>query len=107
MRKVVRKIQSGQQTRSALTLRCLVLVCVLLFLVSSTAEVVHIHADQLSGTAKHCRICPVLHSVAPLVHVVHIDVSFQAIAHLPVCEDSNHSTSFHLLALFSRPPPLV
>jgi hypothetical protein len=97
---------SNQQARSV-DIRWLVFVCMALVFVSSSAQVMHLHADVLAGRAKHCPICPVLHSLTPLSHAVHIDISFQAIAHLPVCEDSNHSTSFHLFALFSRPPPLA
>jgi hypothetical protein len=82
-----------------------VLLCLTLFLLSATAQVLHIHSDQMPGSAKHCPMCPVLHSVAPLIHSLQLDVSFQTTAYLPPCFDSHRHAVESSFALFSRPPP--
>jgi hypothetical protein len=87
--------------------RWLVFLCLLLVTASATAQVAHLHADQLSGTAKHCPICPVLHSLTPLVYSVQLHFSFQTAAYLCSPEDAVHQLDSSSFALFSRPPPAL
>ena len=83
--------------------RVLVFVCLALFSVTATAQVLHSHPEALA--AKHCPICPVLHSVAPLTHSIQLDFSFHTTAYLSACSDTEHHTVEVTFALFSRPPP--
>jgi len=93
------------QARIRTSGRLLVFLCLALLSFTATAQVLHSHPDQLAGTAKHCPICPVLHSVAPLTHSVQLDFSFHTTAYLTGCSNPQHHAVEALFALFSRPPP--
>jgi hypothetical protein len=96
-----------KQPRASSTFRWLVVLCLALVSLSATAQVVHFHADDLSGIEKHCPICSVLHSATPLTHSVQLDFSFQTTAPLHFCAGPDHHSFSASFALFSRPPPLV
>lgn len=100
-------VRSIKQTTKARAVRWLVIVCLALLSVTAAAQVLHFHADELTGIEKHCPICSVLHSVAPLAHAVQLDFSFQT-AFLPrVSVGLNHDSFAGTFALFCRPPPAL
>jgi len=96
-----------KQARSGIAVRWLVVLCLALVSVAGTAQVLHFHADQLDGAPKHCSICLVLHSFAPLAHSVQLDFSLQATAFLSLSVDSHRPPMAASFALFCRPPPLA
>jgi len=104
---VERKLKSAGSARRSVGIRCLLFLCLALVSVSATAQVLHVHADDLAGTAKHCSICSTLHSSAPLTHALYLDFSFRTAGYLSIAADSDCQILFASFALFSRPPPLV
>ncbi len=47
-------------------MQCAAVLCLFLILGASTAEVSHIHANQVqSGTPDHCPLCVAIHSALP------------------------------------------
>lgn len=101
------QVIGNRQARSGIAARCLIFLCLALVSVAATAQVLHFHADQLSGAPKHCPICPVLHSMTPLAHSVQLDFSLHGTAFLPATIESHRQSPADSFALFSRPPPLV
>ncbi|HEY6253387.1 MAG TPA: hypothetical protein VI685_25805 [Candidatus Angelobacter sp.] len=96
-----------KQARSGRAAPWLVVLCLALVSVAATAQVLHFHVDQLAGTAKHCPICPALHSVVPLAHSVHLDFSLQTTAFLAASIVPHRQSVATSFALLSRPPPLA
>jgi hypothetical protein len=85
----------------------LLLVCLLLLAVSAGAQVLHFHSDNLPATAKHCPICPVAHSVAQIVLVIHLESVLNLAGYLRSARGLEHKSTFELPWYYSRPPPLA
>lgn len=100
-------VMSIKQPRKTRALRWLVVLCLALLSLTAATQVLHFHADEFSGIEKHCPICSVLHSAAPLAHAVQLDFSFQttALLHIPTTPDQHSFAA--AFALFCRPPPVL
>jgi hypothetical protein len=85
----------------------LVLACLVLVLGSAAAQALHFHLDGLATDAKHCPVCPLLHSTARVAVPCHNSVTLQATGFLYLPLDSDSRTDFESPAHFSRPPPLA
>ncbi|MBZ5521115.1 MAG: hypothetical protein LAP21_02530 [Acidobacteriia bacterium] len=85
----------------------LVFLCLALVLASAAVQALHFHLDGLATDAKHCPVCPVLHSAATVAPACHPDIAFKATAFLNVRSCSDHDSILAWSTLFSRPPPLT
>jgi hypothetical protein len=96
-----------KQPSKAHAVRWLVVLCLALLSLTAAAQVLHFHADDLSGIEKRCPICSVLHSATPLTQAVELDFSFQTTALLQFSTSPNRRSFSGLFVLFSRPPPAL
>ena len=101
------QVIGNRQARSGIAVRCVIFLCLALVSVAATAQVLHFHPDQFSSAPKHCPICPVLHSIAPVAHSVQLDFSLHATAFLSANINPHPQSPAKSFALFSRPPPLA
>jgi hypothetical protein len=86
--------------------RWLAIACMMLVLAATAAQVVHVH--PLSDDANQCRICPVLHSVVPMVvYAAHLEVTYKVTATLVVFTKPHRQSWLEIPLLFSRPPPIA
>lgn len=93
--------------RASSVARWLAVVCLALVCISATAQALHFHPNEPGDSAKHCPICPVLHSTAPLAQSLQFSFALQYAAYLPFAAGISRQSLEKSFALFSRPPPLA
>ena len=83
----------------------LVIACLVLVVGSMAAQALHFHLDGLEKDARHCSVCPLLHSAVRVTGFCHINVIFQhaGFQSLPLAID--RKTDLHASPYSSRPPP--
>lgn len=83
----------------------LVIACLVLVLGSAAAQALHFHLDGLEKDARHCTVCPLLHSAVRVTGFCRIKVTFQqtGVLRLPLTID--RKTDLHSSPYSSRPPP--
>src|SRR5882757_1808626 len=55
----------------------LVIACLVLVLGSVAAQALHFHPDGLEKDARHCTVCPLLHSAVRVAVFCHMSVTFR------------------------------
>lgn len=85
--------------------RCIALFCLLLVVVLTSTEAVHIHPDSaISRDGARCLLCLSLHANAPVVTAQPLPVQF-AVAMMAVTYEVRAQGIASRLELFTRPPP--
>jgi hypothetical protein len=85
----------------------LVITCLVLVLGSAAAQALHFHVDGLEKDARHCSVCPLLHTASRVASFCHIKVTFQQIGFLSLLLETDSKAEQHLSPYASRPPPTV
>jgi hypothetical protein len=85
----------------------LVIACLVLVLGSAAAQALHFHLDGLEKDARHCSVCPLLHSAVRVASTCHTSVTFQQTGVLRLLLETDGKTEQHSSPYYSRPPPLV
>jgi hypothetical protein len=83
----------------------LVIACLVLVLGSAAAQAVHFHVDGLQKDARHCPVCPLLHSPVRVAGLSHTTVTFQQTGVLGLLLNTDRKTELHSSPYSSRPPP--
>ncbi len=83
----------------------LVIACLVLVLGSMAAQALHFHLDGLEKDARHCSVCPLLHSAVRVATAAHTNIIFQQTGVLGLLLKTEHKTELHLSPYSSRPPP--
>jgi len=83
----------------------LVIACLVLALGSAAAQALHFHPDGLETDARHCTVCPLLHSAARVAGFCHMHVTLRQISVLKLLLKTEHKTEAHSSPYSSRPPP--
>jgi len=98
----------GSSTNSTFAMRAVAVLCLLLFTLTATAQVCHIHpSDNRAGAPDHCPLCMAMHSAAlPTAAQSGIALT-HAVQKLVVAQSSAHVSSLWSFELSSRPPPSV
>jgi hypothetical protein len=85
----------------------LVIACLVLVLGSAAAQALHFHVDGLEKDARHCPICPLLHSASRVAGVCHTSVTFQQVGHLGLVLEAEGKKEQQSSPYASRPPPVA
>ncbi|HKD79354.1 MAG TPA: hypothetical protein VKH81_06640 [Candidatus Angelobacter sp.] len=85
----------------------LVIACLVLVLGSAAAQALHFHLDGLEKDARHCSMCPLLHSAARVTGLCHTNVTFQQTGFLSLLLAIDRKTDLHSSPYSSRPPPIA
>jgi hypothetical protein len=85
----------------------LVIACLVLVLGSAAAQALHFHPDGLEKDARHCSVCPLLHSAVRVAGVCHINITFQQTGLLGLLLETDGKAEQHSSPYSSRPPPLA
>jgi hypothetical protein len=85
----------------------LVIACLVLVLGSMAAQALHFHLDGLEKDARHCPVCPLLHSAVRVATACHTSVTFQQTGVLRLLLETDGKTEQYSSPYYSRPPPLV
>jgi hypothetical protein len=83
----------------------LVIACLVLVLASAAAQALHSHPDGLEKNARHCPVCPLLHSPVRMAGSCHASVTFQPAGFLSPLLETDRKTDLHSSPYSSRPPP--
>ena len=83
----------------------LVIACLVLVLGSAAAQALHFHPDGMETDARHCTVCPLLHSAVRVAGICHISVTFQPTGFLTPLLKTDRKTELHSSPYCSRPPP--
>jgi hypothetical protein len=83
----------------------LVIACLVLVLGSAAAQALHFHPDGLETDARHCTVCPLLHSAARVAGICHTSVTFELTGFLAPLLKTDRKTELHFSPYSSRPPP--
>jgi len=83
----------------------LVIACLVLVLGSAAAQALHFHLDGLEKDARHCTVCPLLHSAVRVTGICHITVILQQSGSLGLLLAIDRKTELHSSPYSSRPPP--
>ncbi|HEY2234292.1 MAG TPA: hypothetical protein VGK01_12540 [Candidatus Angelobacter sp.] len=83
----------------------LVIACLVLVLGSAAAQALHFHPDGLEKDARHCPVCPLLHSPARVAGLCHTTVTFQQTGVLGLLLNTDRKRELHSSPYSSRPPP--
>ncbi|HKR95054.1 MAG TPA: hypothetical protein VJW55_06820 [Candidatus Angelobacter sp.] len=83
----------------------LVIACLVLVLGSAAAQALHFHLDGLEKDARHCTVCPLLHSAVRVTGICHITVILQQSGSLALLLGIERKTDLHSSPYSSRPPP--
>jgi hypothetical protein len=83
----------------------LVIACLVLVLGSAAAQALHFHPDGLEKDARHCSVCPLLHSAVRVASVCHTNVTFQQAGLLGLLLKTDGKSEQHSSPYSSRPPP--
>jgi hypothetical protein len=83
----------------------LVIACLVLVLGSAAAQALHFHPDGLETDARHCTVCPLLHSAVRVAGFYHTNVTFRQTDVLKPLPKTQHKTELHSSPYSSRPPP--
>ena len=83
----------------------LVIACLVLVLGSAAAQALHFHPDGLETDARHCTVCPLLHSAVRVAGFCHTNVTFLRIGVLTPLPKTDRRTELHSSPYSSRPPP--
>lgn len=99
-------IKNGKTDKTAFQ-RWMTLFCLLLVVVLTSAEAVHMHSDSvISRDGSRCLLCFSLHANAPLASAHPLPVQF-AVTLLAVTYQVEAKGIASRLELFTRPPPSV
>src|SRR5258708_40305586 len=101
------KSKQANFARPSPTRSWLISVCLLLIVMTATAQALHLHPADLVQDVKHCPICQVAHTVVQVALVGGLCFSLNATAYLSSPADADPKSALESFALFSRPPPLV
>jgi hypothetical protein len=85
----------------------LVIACLVLVLSSAAAQALHFHVDGLEKDARHCPICPLLHSASRVVSFCRTSVTFQQLGLLGLLLEADGKAEQHSSPYASRPPPIA
>jgi hypothetical protein len=85
----------------------LVIACLVLVLGSAAAQALHFHVDGLEKDARHCPVCPLLHTASRVASSCHISVTFQQIGLLSLLMETDTKAEQHSSPYASRPPPAL
>jgi hypothetical protein len=85
----------------------LVIACLVLVLGSAAAQALHFHLDGLEKDARHCTVCPLLHSAVRVAASCHTSVTFQQTGVLRLLLETDSKAEQHSTPYSSRPPPSV
>jgi hypothetical protein len=83
----------------------LVIACLVLVLGSAAAQALHFHLDGLEKDARHCPVCPLLHSAVRVAASSHTSVTFQQTGVLSLLLEIDGKAEQHSSPYSSRPPP--
>jgi len=83
----------------------LVIACLVLVLGSAAAQALHFHPDGLETDARHCSVCPLLHSAVRVAGTCHMHVTLRQTGVLKLLLKTEHKTELHSSPYSSRPPP--
>jgi hypothetical protein len=83
----------------------LVIACLVLVLGSAAAQALHFHPDGMETDARHCSVCPLLHSAVRVAGSCHMIVTLRQIGVLKPLLKTEHTTELHSSPYSSRPPP--
>src|SRR5882724_2618595 len=83
----------------------LVIACLVLILGSAAAQALHFHPDGLETDARHCSVCPLLHSAVRVAGTCHVTVTLRQTGVLKPLLKTEHKTELHSSPYSSRPPP--
>lgn len=83
----------------------LVIACLVLVLGSAAAQALHFHLDGLEKDARHCTVCPLLHSAVRVTGICHITVILRQSGSLALLLEIDRKTDLHSSPYSSRPPP--
>jgi hypothetical protein len=85
----------------------LVIACLVLVVGSVAAQALHFHLDGLEKDARHCSVCPLLHSAVRVTGFSHTNVVLQQTGLLGPLLAIDRKTDLHSSPYSSRPPPVV
>ena len=83
----------------------LVIACLALVLGSAAAQALHFHPDGMETDARHCSVCPLLHSAVRVAGSCHMVVILRQTGVLKPLLKAQHKTELHSSPYSSRPPP--
>ncbi|HZS28954.1 MAG TPA: hypothetical protein VFB76_17125 [Candidatus Angelobacter sp.] len=83
----------------------LVIACLVLVLCSAAAQALHFHLDGLEKDARHCTVCPLLHSAVRVTRICHVAVILRQSGSLALLLAIDRKTDLHSSPYSSRPPP--
>jgi hypothetical protein len=83
----------------------LVIACLVLVLGSAAAQALHFHLDGLEKDARHCSVCPLLHSAVRVTGFCHTSVMLQRTGFQGPLLTMDRKTDLHSSPYSSRPPP--
>jgi hypothetical protein len=85
----------------------LVIACLVLVVGSMAAQALHFHLDGLEKNARHCSVCPLLHSAVRVTGFSPTNVVLQQTGLLGPLLTIDRKTDLHSSPYSSRPPPAV
>jgi hypothetical protein len=83
----------------------LVIACLVLVVGSAAGQALHFHLDGLEKDARHCSVCPLLHSAVRVTGFCHTTVILQQTGLLGLLLTMDSKTGLHSSPYYSRPPP--
>jgi hypothetical protein len=83
----------------------LVIACLVLVLGSAAAQALHFHPDGMETDARHCSVCPLLHSAVRVAGSCHMIVTLRQVGVLKPLLKTEHTTELHSFPYSSSPPP--
>jgi hypothetical protein len=85
----------------------LVIACLVLVLGSAAAQALHFHPEGLEKDARHCSVCPLLHSAVRVTGFCPTSVIFQRTGFQGLLLTVDRKTDLHSSPYSSRPPPIA
>jgi len=83
----------------------LVIACLVLVLGSAAAQALHFHPDGMETDARHCSVCPLLHSAVRVAVYCQTNIFLRQTGVLKPLLKTEHKTELHSSPYSSRPPP--
>lgn len=83
----------------------LVIACLVLVVGSMAAQALHFHLDGLEKDARHCSVCPLLHSAVRVTVYSHTPIVLRQAGALALLLTIDRKTDLHSAPYSSRPPP--
>ena len=83
----------------------LVIACLVLVVGSMAAQALHFHLDGLEKDARHCSVCPLLHSAVRVTGFCHTTVTLRQAGFQSLQLAIDRKTDLHSSPYSSRPPP--